>query len=68
VEAKTLLTVMEDPSLSETERPKYLNLVAMALSALSQPGNLRKVKQELESSLIKPYAVWRKSGYLESCL
>lgn len=32
-------------------------------------GTLRQGKQELESIInIKPNGIWRKSGYLESCL
>lgn len=40
----------------------------MALITIREEGNLRKVKYELEGTHIKPYAVWRKSGYVESCI
>ena len=59
-----MLTVLDDAQLVDKNQQKYLNLMAMTIAVVSSQGNIRKIKQELEGSHIKPYAVWRKSGYL----
>ncbi len=68
IEVKMMLNIVDDAHLIDKNKQKYLNLMAMTVAILKHPGNLRKMKKEIESNHIKPYAVWRKSGYLESCL
>lgn len=69
VEAKLVLEVMEDSTLPEEQRKRIANLMIMALVVLHTEGNLRQGKQEIESAAhIKPNGIWRKSGYIESCL
>lgn len=41
----------------------------IAMVVMHSEGNIRQGKQEVESAAhIKPNGIWRKSGYLESCL
>lgn len=64
LETNLMLKVLDDEQLLDKNKQKYLNLMAMTISVMNNEGSLRKLKQEMEGSHIKPYAVWRKSGYI----
>jgi len=59
-----MFSVLDDPKIIDKNKQKFMNLMAMAISVINSEGSLRKLKQGMEGSHIKPYAVWRKSGYL----
>lgn len=41
----------------------------MALIVTHNENNLRQAKQEVEAAAhIKPNGIWRKTGYIDSCL
>lgn len=69
IEAKIVLDILNDKSLRWEQQQRISNLLCIALVVLHNEGTLRQGKQELESvAHIKPNGIWRKSGYLESCL
>ena len=43
-DAKVILSILDDSSLNEKDKNKYLNLASMALISIREQGNLRKVK------------------------
>jgi hypothetical protein len=41
----------------------------MAICIINTRGNLRQIKDNIGAhTVIKPTGIWRKSGYLDSCL
>jgi hypothetical protein len=69
LEAKLVLSILDDSSLRWEQQHRLASLMVMALTVFHTPGTLRQGKQELEEAAhIKPNGIWRKSGYLESCL
>ena len=41
----------------------------MALAIINTHGNLRQVRENISAHItLKPTGIWRKSGYLDSCL
>ena len=68
LDASFILKVQSDDSLSQGEKTRLLNLCMMATVVVHCEGSLRMAKQQEGSAHIKPNGIWRKSGYLESCL
>jgi hypothetical protein len=58
-----------DSELEQQKKQRLVNLLVMGMITMHSEGNLRQAKQEVEAAAhIKPNGIWRKSGYLESCL
>ena len=63
-----MLNVLSDPALRWEQQHRLASLMVMSFVVLHTQGTLRQGKQEIESVTIKPNGIWRKSGYLESCI
>ena len=60
--AKLIDNVTKDESLPQEGRDRLANLMIAAISIMGTEENLK------EDKAVKTHPVWRKGGYLESCL